>query len=148
MNFMIISVPLLVSLLGINKGKKLIPRIIRPLTHDQNLTMLSVIVANFSQLQICQHVIYPGTQVANAEEAQQQRFVPFEDVELFMNAAAPSLLGFITEAPMQVVIGLTRLFMEKNNIKLVAQTKVKGKKKSNDNNPLLNRNELTLFFYT
>ncbi|KAI8339561.1 topoisomerase II-associated protein PAT1 [Chlamydoabsidia padenii] len=117
------SAPLLVSLLGINKGKKLIPRIIRPLSHDQNLAMLSVIITNFSQLQICQHVIYPGTQPANTEETQHQRFVPYEDVELFMNAAAPSLLGFITEAPMKVVIGLTRLFMEKNDIRLVAQTK-------------------------
>lgn len=84
--------------------------------------MLSVIIANFSQLQVCQHVIYLGTQPA--KEAQHQRYVPYEDVELFMNAAAPSLLGFITEAPMHVVIGLTRLFMENNNIRLVAQTKV------------------------
>jgi DNA topoisomerase 2-associated protein PAT1 len=70
-------------------------------------------------------VIYPGTQVAHVEEAQRQRFVPYEDVELFMNAAAPSLLNFITEAPLQVVIGLTRLFMEKNDVRLVAQTKVR-----------------------
>jgi DNA topoisomerase 2-associated protein PAT1 len=90
--------------------------------------MLSVIIAHFSQLQVCQHVIYPGTQVAHVEEAQRQRFVPYEDVELFMNAAAPSLLGFITEAPLQVVIGLTRLFMEKNDVRLVAQTKVREKK--------------------
>ncbi|KAI8336242.1 topoisomerase II-associated protein PAT1 [Chlamydoabsidia padenii] len=117
------STPLLVPLLSVNKGKKLIPRIIRPLSHDQSLTMLSVIIANFGQLQVCQHVIYPGTQVAHAEEAQRQRFVLYEDVELFMNAAAPSLLGFITEAPLQVVIGLTRLFMEKNDVRQVAQTK-------------------------
>lgn len=89
--------------------------------------MLSVIISNFSQLQICQHVIYPGTQVVNVEEAQRQKFVSFEDVELFMNASAPSLLSFITEAPMQVVVGLTRLFMEKNDIGFIVQSKVRNK---------------------
>ncbi|CAO3607044.1 unnamed protein product [Cunninghamella blakesleeana] len=115
--------PLIISVIGVNKGKKLIPRIIRPLSHDQNLNMLSVIISNFSQLQICQHVIYPGTQVINVEEAQRQKFVSFDDVELFMNASAPSLLSFITEAPMQVVVGLTRLFMEKNDIGFIVQSK-------------------------
>ncbi|CAO3649659.1 unnamed protein product [Cunninghamella echinulata] len=115
---------LIVSVIGINKGKKLIPRITRTLSADQNLTMLSVIISNFSQLQISQHVIYPGTQVVNIEEAQHHyRFVPFEDVELFMNASAPSLLSFITEAPMQVVVGLTRLFLEKNDIGFIVQSK-------------------------
>ncbi|ORX43994.1 hypothetical protein DM01DRAFT_1340550 [Hesseltinella vesiculosa] len=113
--------PLLVAVLTVNKGKKLIPRIIRPLTHDQNLSILSVILAHFSQLQVCRPVIYPGTQVASTEDA--QRFVSYEDMDLFMNATAPALLSFITEAPMKVVIALTRLLMEKNDIRYVAQTK-------------------------
>lgn len=113
-------------MLSVSKGKKLIPRIVRHLSGDQILTMLSVIIANFSQLHVCHNVVYPGSMVANAEEAKKQKFVKFEEVELFINTAAPPLLGFISEAPLQVVNGLMRLFMEKNDITEIARSKVWG----------------------
>lgn len=62
--------------------------------------------------------------VANVEEAAPQKFVTFDDVELFINTAAPALLAVISEAPLRVVNGLTKLFMEKNNIVYIARTKV------------------------
>ncbi|CAO0789595.1 unnamed protein product [Mucor circinelloides] len=115
--------PFLVSLLSIAKGKKLIPRIVRQLNHDQNLALLTVFIGNFSRLQVCRHVIYPGTAVANVDEAKKQQFVNFEDVELFMNATAPPLLAFIAEAPLRIVDGLLHLLLDKNDILAVAQTK-------------------------
>lgn len=122
------TVPLVVSMLSINKGKKLLPRIMRHLSADQNLTLVTVILAHFGQLQVCHNVIYPGTTVANADEARKQKFVAYDEVELFMNMAAPPLLAFITEAPLQVVNGLLKVFMEKNDVKAVARTKVREKK--------------------
>ena len=118
--------PLIISILSVAKGAKLIPRIVRHLTSDQNLTMLTVIIANFSRLFVCRHVIYPGSMVANAEEAKKQKFVTFDDVELFINMAAPPLLGLISEAPLQVINGLVKLFLEKNEIVSVARTKVRN----------------------
>ncbi|KAG2216550.1 hypothetical protein INT45_006026, partial [Circinella minor] len=115
--------PLIISILSVAKGAKLIPRIVRHLTSDQNLTMLTVIIANFSRLFVCRHVIYPGSMVANAEEAKKQKFVTLDDVELFINMAAPPLLGLISEAPLQVINGLVKLFLEKNEIVSVARTK-------------------------
>lgn len=115
--------PFLISMLSVSKGKKLIPRIVRQLNHDQNLNLLTVFVSNFSKLQVCRHVIYPGTAVANVDEAKKQKFVQFEDVELFMNATAPPLLAFIAEAPLRIVIGLLQLILEKSDVLLVAQTK-------------------------
>lgn len=115
--------PFLISMLSIAKGKKLIPRIVRQLNHDQNLTLLTVFAANFSKLQVCRHVIYPGTTVANVDEAKKQMFVTFDDVELFMNNTVPPLLGFIAEAPLRIVNGLLLLLLEKNDILTVAQTK-------------------------
>ncbi|KAI8366435.1 topoisomerase II-associated protein PAT1 [Choanephora cucurbitarum] len=115
--------PFLIALLAIAKGKKLIPRIVRQLNHDQNLALLTVLIVHFSKLQVCRHVIYPGTAVANVDEAKKQAFVLFDEVELFMNATAPHLLAFIAEAPIRIVIGLLQLFLEKNDIGLVAQTK-------------------------
>lgn len=102
----------------------MIPRILRHLSSDQSLTLVTLIISNFSQLQVCHNVIYPGTMVANVEEAAPQKFVTFDDVELFINTAAPALLAVISEAPLRVVNGLTKLFMEKNNIVYIARTKV------------------------
>lgn len=118
-----VEVPFLISLLSITKGKKLIPRIVRQLNHDQNLTLLTVFASNFSKLQVCRHVIYPGTTVAQVDEARQQSFVTFDDVELFMNNTVPPLLGFIAEAPLRIVNGLLQLLLEKNDIFTVAQSK-------------------------
>ncbi|KAI8138015.1 topoisomerase II-associated protein PAT1-domain-containing protein [Fennellomyces sp. T-0311] len=115
--------PLIVSILSVAKGAKLIPRIVRHLSSDQNLTMLTVIIAHFSRLTVCRHVIYPMSMVANAEEAKKQKFVSFDDVELFINMAAPPLLSLISEAPLQVINGLVKLFIEKNDIVAVARTK-------------------------
>ncbi|KAI8381526.1 topoisomerase II-associated protein PAT1-domain-containing protein [Radiomyces spectabilis] len=117
------STPDVIGVLSIAKGKKLIPRIVRHLTSEQNLTMITAIVSHFAQLQVCRHVIYPGTMVANAEEAKAQQFVTFEDVELFMNTAAPPLLSFIAEAPLNVVNKLLYLFMDKNDTDVVARSK-------------------------
>ncbi|KAG0174967.1 hypothetical protein DFQ30_001442 [Apophysomyces sp. BC1015] len=117
------STPLLVSILSVNKGKKLMPRIVRHLSSDQNLTMITVIIANFARLQVCRHVIYPGTMVANAEEAKRQQFVTFDDVELFMNTTVPPLLAFIAEVPLRVVNGLLQVFMEKNDIETIARSR-------------------------
>jgi DNA topoisomerase 2-associated protein PAT1 len=113
----------LISLLSTAKGKKLIPRIVRQLSNDQNLKVLRTLVTHFTKLQVCRCVIYPGTAVAHVEEAQKQMFVTFDEMELFMNATAPPLLAMIAEAPISVINGLLQLLLEKNDIIRVAQTK-------------------------
>jgi DNA topoisomerase 2-associated protein PAT1 len=102
---------------------KLIPRIFRQLSNDQSLTMLTVIVTHFSKLVVCRNVIYPGTAVADVDEAKKQMFVTFDNVELFMNATAPPLLRVIAEAPLSIVVHLFQLLIQKNNVAMVAQTK-------------------------
>ncbi|KAI8877390.1 hypothetical protein K501DRAFT_42489 [Backusella circina FSU 941] len=117
------TTPFLISLLSIAKGMKLIPRIFRQLSNDQSLTMLTVIITHFSKLVVCRNVIYPGTAVADVDEAKKQVFVTFDNVELFMNATAPPLLRVIAEAPLSIVIHLFQLLITKNNVAMVAQTK-------------------------
>ncbi|KAI7898347.1 topoisomerase II-associated protein PAT1 [Cokeromyces recurvatus] len=117
------EVPFVISMLGIAKGKKLMPRIIRQLNHDQDLTLLTTVIGHFTKLQVCRYVIYPGTTVANVDEAKKQLFVTFEDVELFMNTAAPPLLAFIAEAPLRIIDGLLQFMLDKNDILMIAQTK-------------------------
>jgi DNA topoisomerase 2-associated protein PAT1 len=117
------ATPFLISLLSIAKGMKLIPRIFRQLSNDQSLTMLTVIVTHFSKLVVCRNVIYPGTAVADVDEAKKQLFVTYDNVELFMNATAPPLLRVIAEAPLSTVVHLFQLLIQKNNVVMVAQTK-------------------------
>ncbi|KAI8885035.1 hypothetical protein K501DRAFT_216361 [Backusella circina FSU 941] len=97
------DVPLLVVILSVPKGKKLIPRIVRQLSNEQNLELLHVVLAHFTKLDVSRNVIYPGTMVADVPEARQQPFVSFEAVELFFSVTMPSLLTLIAESPLQVV---------------------------------------------
>ncbi|KAI9313294.1 topoisomerase II-associated protein PAT1-domain-containing protein [Dichotomocladium elegans] len=117
------SPPLIILVLSVAKGQKLVPRIVRHLGADENMKLLSVVVANYSQLNVCHRVIYPGSMVANVEEAKSLKFVTFEEVEHFMNTAAPPLLGLISEASLKMVNDLMKLLMEKNDILTVARTK-------------------------
>ncbi|KAI7880086.1 hypothetical protein K492DRAFT_178108 [Lichtheimia hyalospora FSU 10163] len=111
------------SLLSVAKGMKLVPRIIRHFNTEENLALVSAILGNFSHLNVCRNVIYPGSTIANVEEARTQKFVSFDEVELFINTVAPPLLNLISESSLKVVNYLMRLFVEKNDIVSVARTK-------------------------
>lgn len=117
------EIPFLIRLLSVSKGKKSLPRVMRQLTHDQNRTLLNVFMSNFSMLQVCRYVIYPGTAVADVDEAKSQKFIDYGEIELFMNTAAPPLLAFIAESPLSTLIELLQLFLQKNDIMVVTQTK-------------------------
>ncbi|CAO3668976.1 unnamed protein product [Rhizopus microsporus] len=118
-----LTVPFLVLLLSTAKGKKLVPRIVRQLNSSQSMKVLNAIIANFTKLQVCRYVIYPGTAVANVQEAQHHMFVPFEEVELFMNATAPPLLQIIAESPLHTVNDLLQLFLQQNDVLSIVHTK-------------------------
>lgn len=115
----------ILSLLSVAKGMKLMPRIIRHFNTEENLALISVILGNFSHLNVCRNVIYPGSTIANVEEARTQKFVSFDEVELFINTVAPPLLNLISESSLKVVNYLMRIFVERNDIVSVARTKVR-----------------------
>lgn len=115
----------ILSLLSVAKGMKLMPRIIRHFNTEENLALVSVILGNFSHLNVCRNVIYPGSTIANVEEARTQKFVSFDEVELFINTVAPPLLNLISESSLKVVNYLMRAFVERNDIVSVARTKVR-----------------------
>jgi DNA topoisomerase 2-associated protein PAT1 len=47
-----------------------------------------------------------------------------EEIELFSQAVTPSLLGYVSEAPINIVIGLLDLILDHTNILLVSRTKI------------------------
>lgn len=101
-----------ISILNYSKGKKVIPRVLRHLLPEQTLTLLTMLVANFESLNVCKSEVYADVQ-GNQE------------IELFMNTIVPPLLGFVSEAPFRIVVGLLALFIERNNMVWVARSKVK-----------------------
>lgn len=101
-----------ISILNYSKGKKVIPRVLRHLLPEQTLTLLTMLVANFESLNVCKSEVYADVQ-GNQE------------IELFMNTIVPPLLGFVSEAPFRIVVGLLALFIERNNMIWVARSKVK-----------------------
>lgn len=99
-----------ISILNYSKGKKVIPRVLRHLLPEQTLTLLTMLVANFESLNVCKSEVYADVQ-GNQE------------IELFMNTIVPPLLGFVSEAPFRIVVGLLALFIERNNMVWVARSK-------------------------
>ncbi|KAG0042140.1 hypothetical protein BGZ83_000843 [Gryganskiella cystojenkinii] len=99
-----------ISILNYSKGKKVIPRVLRHLLPEQTLTLLTMLVANFESLNVCKAEVYADVQ-GNQE------------IELFMNTIVPPLLGFVSETPFRIVVGLLALFIERNNMIWVARSK-------------------------
>jgi len=89
---------------------KFVPRVLRHLLPEQTLTLLTMLVANFESLNVCKSEVYADVQ-GNQE------------IELFMNTIVPPLLGFVSEAPFRIVVGLLALFIERNNMIWVARSK-------------------------
>ncbi|KAF9949890.1 hypothetical protein BGZ65_006998, partial [Modicella reniformis] len=99
-----------IAILNFSKGKKVIPRVLRHLLPEQTLTLLTMLVANFESLNVCK---------AEVQEDVQGN----QEIELFMNTIVPPLLGFVSEAPFRIVVGLLALFIERNNMLWVARSK-------------------------
>jgi len=47
-----------------------------------------------------------------------------EEIELFSQAVMPSLLGYVMEAPINIMIGLLGLIIDRNNVLVVARTRI------------------------
>ena len=106
-----------IALLSYAKGKKAIPRIFRHLDQEQCLTILTMIVIHLGLLDVIR--------LAELHDSEQQLPAAVrEEVELFSQAVMPSLFGYVTEAPLHIVVGLLGLILERVNVQTVAKTKI------------------------
>ncbi|KAL4961777.1 deadenylation-dependent mRNA-decapping factor PAT1 [Aspergillus stella-maris] len=106
-----------IALLSCPKGKKAIPRIFRHIDQEQRVTILTMIVVNLDSLDVVRQAQpEPGeTQLSLAVR---------EAVELFSQAVMPSLLGYVSEAPFNIVIGLLGLVLTQSHVQFVARTRI------------------------
>lgn len=106
-----------IAFLSYAKGKKAIPRVFRHIDQEQRVTILTMIVVHLDTLDVVRRAQpQPG-------EAQPPVAVR-EDIELFSQAVMPSLLGYVNEAPFNIIIGLLGLVIAQTNVQTVAKTKV------------------------
>ncbi|KAL2809572.1 topoisomerase II-associated protein PAT1 [Aspergillus granulosus] len=106
-----------IALLSYPKGKKAIPRIFRHIDQEQRVTILTMIVVHLDTLDVVRraHPIPGETQPALPVR---------EAIDLFSQAVMPSLLGYVSEAPFNIIIGLLGLVIAQTHVQFVARTRI------------------------
>ncbi|KAL4925159.1 deadenylation-dependent mRNA-decapping factor PAT1 [Aspergillus undulatus] len=106
-----------IAFLSYPKGKKAIPRIFRHIDQEQRITILTMIVVNLDSLDVVRQAhLAPG-------ETQPPLAVR-EAIDLFSQAVMPCLLGYVSEAPFNIIIGLLALVLSQSHVQFVARTRI------------------------
>lgn len=106
-----------IAFLSYPKGKKAIPRIFRHINQEQRVTILTMIIVHLDSLDVVQRAqLQPG-------ETQPPGPVR-EEIDLFSQAVMPSLLGYVSEAPLKIIIGLLGLVVFRVDISTVSKTRI------------------------
>jgi DNA topoisomerase 2-associated protein PAT1 len=106
-----------IAFLSYPKGKKAIPRIFRHIDQEQRVTILTMIVVHLDGLDVVRH-----GQPAPGET--QPSLAVREAIDLFSQAVMPSLLGYVNEAPFNIIIGLLGLVIAQTHVQTVAKTRI------------------------
>ena len=106
-----------IAFLAFAKGKKAIPRVFHQIDQEQRVTILTMIVVHLDQLDVIREAQLAA---GESQPAPQVR----EAIELFSQAVMPCLLGYVSEAPINIVIGLLGLLIDHTNLATVVHTKI------------------------
>ncbi|KAG5721185.1 DNA topoisomerase 2-associated protein pat1 [Termitomyces sp. T112] len=106
-----------ISLLVPSKGKKILPRATRHLSHERMYTLLTLLVACFDQLDVVQdaHLLDSIEDTEERAEAERQS-------ESFLLGVLHSILPVVARAELKLVTGLLGLLLDRTNIVRVAQS--------------------------
>jgi DNA topoisomerase 2-associated protein PAT1 len=106
-----------IASLSFAKGKKVIPRVFRLIDQEQRVTILTMIVVHLDQLDVVRNGRIPPGESQPAAAAR-------EEIELFTQTVLPSLLSYVSDAPLNIMAGLLALILSETNLPLVLQTKI------------------------
>ncbi|KAG2039900.1 topoisomerase II-associated protein PAT1 [Suillus americanus] len=107
-----------VSLLTPVKGKKILPRLSRHIAPPRMLTLLTLLVACFSQLD----VVKLAPLLDSLEETPERQDVE-RQTQAFLGSVLQSILPVIAKAELRVITGLLGLLLDRTNIVVSAQTR-------------------------
>lgn len=106
-----------IAFLSFAKGKKAIPRVFHQIDQEQRVTILTMIVVHLDQLDVIRDArLAPG-------ESQPSLAVR-EEIDLFSQTVMPCLMQYVSEAPINIIIGLLGLLIDHTNVVQVAHTKI------------------------
>jgi DNA topoisomerase 2-associated protein PAT1 len=105
-----------ISILSHAKGKKVIPRLFRHIDEQERITVVTMIVVHLDSLAVVSHAIATPDEPLSAAIR--------EEVELFSQTVMPPLFAHISESPLNIIIGLLGLILDRTNLHVVARTKI------------------------
>ncbi|EMR11292.1 hypothetical protein PNEG_00321 [Pneumocystis murina B123] len=106
-----------ISIISYNKGKKLIPRIFEYINSEQKLTILTMITIYLDHLDVVVYDLYNFSNESRPEYIK-------ENIDTFTQVALPSLLAYVSEASLQIIIELLSIMLERMNLQMIAITKI------------------------
>ncbi|KAF9525973.1 topoisomerase II-associated protein PAT1 [Crepidotus variabilis] len=107
-----------ISLLTPSKGKKILPRLTRHLTNQRLLTLLTLLVACFHQLDVVKQALILDDVHDTVERLEVER-----QTAAFLGSVMQSILPVVSTANLRLVTGLLGLLLDRSNIVAVAQTR-------------------------
>lgn len=106
-----------IQIISHGKGKKIIPRTFRHLDDQQRLTMLTLVIIHLDILDVIRDA-YP----ANDNSPMPAKVK--EEVQLFSAAVMPPLFSYVNEAPLDIIIGLLGLVLERTQVQAIVRTRI------------------------
>jgi DNA topoisomerase 2-associated protein PAT1 len=106
-----------ITLLSFSKAKKAMPRIFRHTTHEQRLTILSLVVVSLDSLDVVK-----GGQVNNADDTRLNAAMR-ENIELFSSSVMSTLFNFLAELELDIVTAILGIVCTRN-VGVIAKSKI------------------------
>ncbi|TKA72698.1 hypothetical protein B0A55_06483 [Friedmanniomyces simplex] len=106
-----------IQILSHGKGKKAIPRVFRHLDDQQRLTMLTLVVIHLDILDVIRDAYPPAENTPLPARVK-------EEVELFGQAVMPPLFSYVNEAPLNIIVGLLGLVLDRVHVQSIVRTKI------------------------
>ncbi|CAN9121135.1 hypothetical protein AA0117_g6556 [Alternaria alternata] len=105
-----------ISILSHAKGKKVIPRLFRHINEQERITVVTMIVVHLDALSVVGHAIATPEEPLSAAIR--------EEVDLFSQTVMSPIHAHISEAPLNIVIGLLGLVLDRTNLHVVARSRI------------------------
>ncbi|KAH7885857.1 topoisomerase II-associated protein PAT1 [Phlebopus sp. FC_14] len=127
-----------ISLLNPIKGKKILPRLSRHIAPPRMLTLLTLLVACFSQLDVVKYahlldlpedsITHPRRESRSPSQNNSHTDTPDkEEVErqtqAFLGSVLQSILPVVAKAELRLVTGILGLFLDRSDVVMAAQTR-------------------------
>jgi DNA topoisomerase 2-associated protein PAT1 len=129
-----------ISIMSVTKGKKLLPRVLRHISYQQTLVLLTLLIATFDTLDVVRDApildmnpndpaFYAtsaarGAMPLNVALQKKTRRQVEAETELFLKTAMPLVMGVIANSQLRIIAGMLGLLIERNDLIKIAKTKV------------------------